>query len=120
MMTEVEECCLWCWAYMRFGVSWCCKKYSLVLMGLVGGGSSGGYQGVLGVSHAPASDGGLIVMRMRYSGSTCGCLLRCDRAGSSRRGNRRLGGYCLRSVVCGGADATGLCAESILAPYSFD
>lgn len=52
--------------------------------------SLGGYRGVLDVSHAPTSDGGLVVMRMRYSGSTCGCLLRGGRAGSSRRVNRRL------------------------------
>lgn len=81
--------------------------------------SPGGYRGMLDVSHALTSDGGPIVMRMRYSGSTCGCLLRCDRAGSSHRGKRRLR-LLFRSVVCGGADATGLCAESTLAPYSFD
>ena len=75
----------------------------------------GGYRGVLDVSHAPTNDGGLIVMRMRYSGSTCGCLLRGVRAGSSHRGNRRLR-VLFRSVVCGGADVTGLCAESILDP----
>ena len=56
---------------MQFGVSCCCNKYSLVLMGLVGGGyvsfSPGGYRGVLDVSHKPTSDGGLIVMRMRIA-----------------------------------------------------
>ena len=72
--------------------------------------SLGGYRGVLDVSHAPTSDGGLIVMRMRYSGSACGCLLRGVRVGSSHRGNRRLR-VLFRSVVCVGADATGLCSR---------
>ena len=81
--------------------------------------SPGGYRGVLDASPAPTSGGGPIVMRMRYSRSTGGCLLRGVRAGSSHRGNRRLR-VLFRSVVCGGADFTGLCAASILAPYSFD
>lgn len=57
--------------------------------------SSGGCRGVLDVSHAPTSDGGLIVMRMRYSGSMCGCLLRGGRAGSGHKGNLSDScGYC--------------------------
>lgn len=41
------------------------------------------------------NDGGLVVVRVRYSGSTCGCLLRGGRAGIGRRGNLSdICGYC--------------------------
>ena len=56
MRSEVEGYGLWCWAYMRFGVSWCCNK---ILTGVDGACrrqicelSPGGYRGVLDASHA--------------------------------------------------------------------
>ena len=84
-------------------------------MGLVGGGYVSFLLATIGVCWAPTNDGGPIVVRVRYSGSMCGCLLRGVRAGSSHRGKRRLR-VLFKFVVCVGADVTGLCAESILAP----
>ena len=49
MMSEVEGRCLLCWAYMRFGVSWCATKYSLVLMGLADDGYVGFPLAAIGV-----------------------------------------------------------------------
>lgn len=42
--------------------------------------SLGGYRGVLDASPAPTSDGSLVVVRVRYSGSTCGWCPRRDQS----------------------------------------
>lgn len=70
MRSEVEGCSLWCWAYMRFGVSWCCDMCWM-------------YR-----TRPPVT---AVWLLCACGGeSTCGCLLRGGRAGSCCRGNRRL------------------------------